>query len=129
MPVNKNRTTDAVEILHRRFYQGNPARLESLEEARAKEEIARKIRELRTKAGLTQAQLARVVGTTPSAICRLAAYHTPAKVSTMRDRTCGFAGGRRSNRQRPRTGAHPSQPIHTESDRLSEEIDDLSFVS
>jgi DNA-binding XRE family transcriptional regulator len=71
MPANKNGTTDAVEILHRRFYEGNAARLESLEETRANEEIARKIRMLRTKAGLTQAQLARVVGTTPSAICRL----------------------------------------------------------
>jgi DNA-binding XRE family transcriptional regulator len=71
MPVNKNGSTDAVEILHRRFYEGNSARLESLAETRANEEIARKIRALRTKAGLTQAQLARTVGTTPSAICRL----------------------------------------------------------
>ena len=71
MPATKNRTKDAVEILRRRFYEGNAARLESLEETRANEEIARKIRMLRTKAGLTQAQLARVVGTTPSAICRL----------------------------------------------------------
>jgi len=71
MPADKKRTSDAVEILHRRFYEGNPARLESLEEARANEEIARKIRALRTKAGLTQAQLAKVVGTTASAICRL----------------------------------------------------------
>ena len=33
---------DAVEILHRRFYEGKPARLKNLEEARANEEIARK---------------------------------------------------------------------------------------
>ena len=46
-------------------------RLEYLEQTRANEEIARKIRALRTKAGLTQVQLARAVGTTPSAICRL----------------------------------------------------------
>ena len=37
---------DAVEILHRRFYAGKPARLKNLEEARANEEIARKIHEL-----------------------------------------------------------------------------------
>jgi DNA-binding XRE family transcriptional regulator len=64
-------TTDGVEILHRWFYRGKPARLKSLEEARANEDVARKIRELRTRAGLTQAQLAKLVGTTASVICRL----------------------------------------------------------
>ena len=62
---------DAVEILHRRFYAGKPARLKNLEEARANEEIARKIHDLRTAASLTQTQLARLVGTTASVICRL----------------------------------------------------------
>jgi DNA-binding XRE family transcriptional regulator len=64
-------TADAVEILRRRFYEGRPARLKKLDEARANEEIASRIRELRTEAGLTQTQLARLVGTTASAICRL----------------------------------------------------------
>src|SRR6202045_267826 len=64
-------TIDAVEILHRRFYEGKPARLKSLEEARANEEVARKIHELRTAAGLTQTQLAKLIGTTASVICRL----------------------------------------------------------
>ena len=62
---------DAVEILHRRFYEGKPTRLRGLEEARANEEIARTICELRTAAGLTQTQLARLIGTTASVICRL----------------------------------------------------------
>jgi len=62
---------DAVEILHRRFYEGKPARLKSLEEARANEEIARKIHELRSAAGITQTQLAKLIGTTASVICRL----------------------------------------------------------
>jgi len=62
---------DAVAILHRRFYQGRPARRRSLEEARANEEIARKMHELRTAAGLTQTQLGRLIGTTASVICRL----------------------------------------------------------
>ena len=65
--------TDAVEILHRRSYQGRPARLKALEETRANEEIARKIYELRTEAGLTQTQLGKLVGTTASVICRLEA--------------------------------------------------------
>ena len=64
-------TSDAVEILHRRFYAAKPGRLKGLEETRANEEIARKICELRTEAGLTQAQLAKLIGTTASVICRL----------------------------------------------------------
>ena len=63
--------TDALEILHRRFYEGKPTRLKNLEEGRANEEIARKIHELRTVANLTQTQLARLVNTTASVICRL----------------------------------------------------------
>ena len=62
---------DAVEILHRRTYEGNPARMKNLEEARASEEIARKIQELRAAAALTQTQLARLIGTTASVVCRL----------------------------------------------------------
>ena len=62
---------DALEILHRRFYAGKVARLKILEEGRANEEIARTIRDLRTAASLTQTQLAKVIGTTASVICRL----------------------------------------------------------
>src|SRR5580693_6228648 len=64
-------TADAVEIIHRRYFEGRPERLKLLEEARADDEIARKIFALRTKAGLTQAQLGRLIGTTASVICRL----------------------------------------------------------
>lgn len=64
-------TTDAVEILHRRYFEGKPEMLALLEEERANAEIARKIYELRTKAGLSQRQLAKLVGTSASAICRL----------------------------------------------------------
>jgi DNA-binding XRE family transcriptional regulator len=75
MPDNKSKTPkptgDAEEILHRGFYEGKPARLKNLEEARANEEIARKIQELRTAAALTQTQLAKLIGTTASVICRL----------------------------------------------------------
>lgn len=64
-------TTDALEILHSRFYKGKPAKIRDLEDARANEEIARKILELRTAAGLTQSRLAGLIGTTPSVISRL----------------------------------------------------------
>ena len=71
MTMRPKPTSDAVEVLHRRFYAGKPSRLKSLEEGRANEEIARKIYELRTAAGLTQGQLAKLIGTTASVICRL----------------------------------------------------------
>lgn len=72
MPKTKRpRTTDAVEVLHRRYYEGRPERLAALEEARANDSVARKITALRLRAGLTQRQLAKLVGTTASVICRL----------------------------------------------------------
>ncbi|MFQ5851661.1 MAG: helix-turn-helix domain-containing protein [Candidatus Binatia bacterium] len=72
MPKKKKRpTTDAVEILHRLYYEGKPERLANLEKARANDQVARKIVTLRTQAGLSQRQLARLVGTTASVICRL----------------------------------------------------------
>ena len=72
MPKKKKRpTTDAVEILHRRYYEGKPERLANLEKARANDQVARKIVTLRTQAGLSQRQLSRLVGTTASVICRL----------------------------------------------------------
>ncbi|MFH1742470.1 MAG: XRE family transcriptional regulator [bacterium] len=71
MARKRRATTDAVEILHRRYYKGKPERLAELEEARANADLARKIYDLRTKAGLTQKDLAKLVGTTPSVICRL----------------------------------------------------------
>jgi DNA-binding XRE family transcriptional regulator len=64
-------TTDAVEILHRRYFEGKPEMLAMLEEARADDEIARKIYALRTKAGLTHGQLAKLVGTTAAVIRQL----------------------------------------------------------
>jgi DNA-binding XRE family transcriptional regulator len=67
----KKRTTDGLKIIHHRFYAGRPDRIAALEEARANDEIARQIYSLRTKAGLTQGELGKLVGTTASAICRL----------------------------------------------------------
>ena len=71
MTKKSGTTTDAVEIIHRRYFEGKPERLKILEEARADDEIARKIFELRTRAGLTQSQLGKLICTTASVICRL----------------------------------------------------------
>jgi DNA-binding XRE family transcriptional regulator len=64
-------TTDAIGIIHRRYYEGHPHRIAELAEAEANDTVARKIFALRKRAGLTQQQLAKLVGTTTSAICRL----------------------------------------------------------
>ena len=71
MARKRKSTTDAVDILHRRYFQGKPERLAELQEARENHTVALEIYHLREKAGLTQAALAKLVGTTASVICRL----------------------------------------------------------
>ena len=68
----KQRTTsDGLAILDRRHFQGRPARLRALAEATLNAQIGQEIYTLRTKAGLTQKQLAELVKTTDSVISRL----------------------------------------------------------
>jgi ribosome-binding protein aMBF1 (putative translation factor) len=67
----KKKTSDAVKILHKRFYEGKPKRIAELEQARADDAVARKIYDLRAKAGLSQRELAKLIGSTASVICRL----------------------------------------------------------
>ena len=67
----KKITTDALEIMDLEFYHGKPERVAELEKMRADDAVARKIQILRTKSGLSQRQLATLVGTTASVICRL----------------------------------------------------------
>ncbi len=103
-------TSNAVEILHRRFYEDKPARLKNLEEARANEEIARNIHELRAAAALTQTQLARLIGTTASVICRLEDAHYEGHSLAMLRRIAGVAlTGLRPRVQRGAYGLH-SEP-------------------
>ncbi len=71
MPRKKTKTTDAIAIIHRRYYADWPEREASRQEERANAEIARKIYDLRKAAGLSQRALANLVGTTASVICRL----------------------------------------------------------
>ena len=68
---NKKRTTDAVKILHGRYIKGNARRAASVRSEREKAHIAMQIHRLRGKAGLSQKQLANLVGTTQSVISRL----------------------------------------------------------
>jgi DNA-binding XRE family transcriptional regulator len=69
--MSKKPTIDALEILNRRVYAGKSKRIQQREAARVNDDIARKLYDLRAKAGLTQGQLAKMVGTTPSVISRL----------------------------------------------------------
>ena len=71
MTKTPRQISNGIAILHRRFYAGKPERIAGLEEMRAADDIARKILELRTAAGLSQRGLAKLVGTTASVICRL----------------------------------------------------------
>lgn len=73
----RRKIDDAVEILHRKYFMNKTRMLKLLEVERARADIAQKIVKARTKAGLSQRDLARIMGTSASVICRLenADYH------------------------------------------------------
>jgi ribosome-binding protein aMBF1 (putative translation factor) len=71
MSRTPKKTKNGLGILHQRYYAGRPDQLVALEEMRAAEDVARQILQLRTHADLFQRQLAKLVGTTASVICRL----------------------------------------------------------
>ena len=71
MKKKRKTDTDAVKILHNRYIKGSNKRLASLEKERENLNIAEQIYTLRTQAGLSQKQLAKLVGTTQSVISRL----------------------------------------------------------
>ena len=60
-----------IQYLYDRYIGDDPERLGWIEEARVNMDIAQKIYDLRTKAGLSQRALAKLVGTTASVICQL----------------------------------------------------------
>ena len=67
----KTHTTDALAILDKRYKLNTPARKKSIQKEQEKADIAEKIYNLRIKAGVSQAQLAKKIGTTQSVISRL----------------------------------------------------------
>src|SRR5438270_10245134 len=71
MTRKKTLHSPASRFLYNRYIAGDLKREEEYEEEVINAEIARKIYDLRTKAGLTQQELAERVGTSKSAICRL----------------------------------------------------------
>lgn len=71
MAGKMNFTSDSLQYAYYRYIGEKPEQVAAYEEEIANAELARKIYDLRTKAGLTQRQLAKLVGTTASVICRL----------------------------------------------------------
>ncbi len=69
MPTKK--TSDAVEIMHRRFFKGRPDRISALAQTEREMALGRKIRDLREAVGLSQAALATRIGSSKSAISRI----------------------------------------------------------
>jgi len=68
MMDEKKYSSDALKWMYDEFIGNDPERLASYQEERIKAEIARQIYMLREQAGLTQRQLAELVGTTATAI-------------------------------------------------------------
>jgi transcriptional regulator with XRE-family HTH domain len=69
--TKKDSKRDAVEILKNRYVKGDAKRVASLETERVNAQVARMIYDIRKDAGLTQGELAEMVGTTQSVISRL----------------------------------------------------------
>lgn len=65
------RTQDGVAILRKRYLEKDPQLARLVREERENMAVARKICDLRQSAGLSQRELARLIGTTASVICRL----------------------------------------------------------
>jgi ribosome-binding protein aMBF1 (putative translation factor) len=61
----------ALQYTYDRYIGHDPKLVEQYEEEVINADIARKVYDLRTKAGLSQRELAKRVGTTASVICRL----------------------------------------------------------
>ena len=67
----KKKTAKAVKILHDRYIRDDAKRKASLEEERLSAQVARTIYQMRAESGMTQKQLADLIGTTQSVISRL----------------------------------------------------------
>jgi DNA-binding XRE family transcriptional regulator len=71
MATTKKMKSAAIQFVYDRSIKGDPTREDSFENEVLNAQIARDLYDLRTSAGLTQRQLAKLVGTTASVICRL----------------------------------------------------------
>lgn len=70
-PQKRNVQSGTVQYLYGQYVGSEPQRVAQYEAEVLNAEVARQIFALRTKAGLSQRELAKKVGTAASAICRL----------------------------------------------------------
>jgi transcriptional regulator with XRE-family HTH domain len=86
---NRKTTADAVDILHKRYVKGDAGRKLELEVERVNAYVARLIHDQRKEAGLSQEELAELVGTTQSVISRLEDADYEGHSLTMLNRIAG----------------------------------------
>jgi DNA-binding XRE family transcriptional regulator len=71
MPRKHRFHSTALQHTYERFIAGDKEREQRFEQELENADVARKLYDLRTAAGLTQRQLGKLVGTTASTICQL----------------------------------------------------------
>lgn len=69
--MSAKRTNNGVSILHKRYVKDDPAKKAALELERVNVHVARMIKDMRERAGLSQSELAAAIDTGQSAISRL----------------------------------------------------------
>lgn len=69
--MSAKKTSDGVSILHKRYVRDDPLKKVALEQERVSAQVARMIKDMRERAGLSQKELADAIGTGQSAISRL----------------------------------------------------------
>lgn len=99
------RTSDALEILRHRI-EKSPRLKKMYEEERVNLQAAIAIRENREKAGLTQADLAKLIGTTQSVIARLEDANYRGHTLKILERIAGALNRRVEIRLEPKDERH-----------------------
>ena len=69
--MDAEKTTDAVDILHRHYVEGDPEMEALVKTERIRAEVAAELYQLRTQLGLSQRALAKKSGMSASMICKL----------------------------------------------------------
>ena len=69
--MDAEKTTDAVDILHRRYVEGDSEMEALVKKEQIRTEVAAELYQLRTQLGLSQRALAKKSGMSASMICKL----------------------------------------------------------
>lgn len=92
MVPRRKEPTDAVEILRRRYAERRPGLAALVEEEKANARIAQAVYDLRTRLGLSQRTLAKLVGTSASVICQLEDAEYQGHPTSMLERIAAATG-------------------------------------